>query len=60
MGADRSSFQTNNLYHAMIGQVPLEQVIINTILPNLDIVPSTQDLIGIEVEFVGLENKEKN
>ncbi len=59
MGADRSSFQTNNLYHAMIGQVPLEQVIINTILPNLDIVPSTQDLIGIEVEFVGLENKEK-
>jgi len=59
MGADRSSFQTNNLYHAMIGQVPLEQVIINTIIPNLDIVPSTQDLIGLEVEFVGLEDKEK-
>ena len=59
MGADRSSFQTNNLYHAMIGQVPLEKVIINTIIPNLAIVPSTQDLIGLEVEFVGLEDKEK-
>lgn len=59
MGADRSSFQTNNLYHAMIGQVPLEKVIINTIIPNLDIAPSTQDLIGLEVEFVGLEDKEK-
>ena len=59
MGTDRSSFQTNNLYHAMIGQVPLEQVIINTVIPNLDIAPSNQDLIGIEVEFVGLEDKEK-
>ncbi|KIE18235.1 chromosome partitioning protein ParA [Smithella sp. SC_K08D17] len=59
MGTDRSSFQTNNLYHAMIGQLPLEQVIINTVIPNLDIAPSNQDLIGIEVEFVGLEDKEK-
>ncbi|PKN39412.1 MAG: chromosome partitioning protein ParA [Deltaproteobacteria bacterium HGW-Deltaproteobacteria-2] len=59
MGTDRSSFQTNNLYHAMIGQVPLEKVIINTVIPNLDIAPSNQDLIGIEVEFVGLEDKEK-
>jgi chromosome partitioning protein len=59
MGTDRISFQKANLYHAMIGQVPLEQVIINTVIPNLDIVPSNQDLIGIEVEFVGLEEKEK-
>lgn len=59
MGTDRISFQKTNLYHAMIGQVPLEEVIINTVIPNLDIVPSNQDLIGIEVEFVGLEDKEK-
>jgi chromosome partitioning protein len=59
MGTDRISFQKANLYHAMIGQVPLEQVIINTVIPNLDIVPSNQDLIGLEVEFVGLEEKEK-
>jgi chromosome partitioning protein len=59
MGADRNSFQKANLYHAMIGQVPLEQVIIKTVIPYLDIVPSNQDLIGLEVEFVGLEEKEK-
>jgi chromosome partitioning protein len=42
----------------MIGQVPLESVIFKTAIPHLDIVPSNQDLIGIEVEFVGLEEKE--
>ena len=43
----------------MIGQMPLGDVIINTVIPHLDIVPSNQDLIGIEVEFVGMEEKEK-
>jgi chromosome partitioning protein len=59
MGADRNFFQKANLYHAMIGQVPLEKVISNTVIPHLDIVPSNQDLIGIEVEFVGMKEKEK-
>jgi chromosome partitioning protein len=59
IGTDRNSFQTANLYHAMIGQVPLTDVIISTAIPHLDVVPSNQDLIGIEVEFVGLEEKEK-
>ncbi|MBN1364059.1 MAG: ParA family protein [Syntrophaceae bacterium] len=58
IGADRNSFQTANLYHAMIGQVPLKNVILKTMLPNLDLVPSNQDLIGIEVEFIGFEEKE--
>ena len=43
----------------MIGQMPLGDVIINTVIPHLDIIPSNQDLIGIEVEFVGMEEKEK-
>ena len=59
LGADRSAFQEANLYHAMIGQVPLKDVILKTMIPHLDVVPSNQDLIGIEVEFVGLEEKEK-
>jgi chromosome partitioning protein len=58
IGADRESFQAANLYHAMIGQVPLKDVIIKTAIPHLDVVPANQDLIGIEVEFVGLEHKE--
>jgi len=59
IGTDRSTFQSANLYHAMIGQVPLKDVIVKTAIPHLDVVPSNQDLIGIEVEFVGLEEKEK-
>lgn len=59
MGTDKNIFQQANLYHAMIGQVPLEKVIISTVLQHLDIAPSNQDLIGIEVEFVDLEEKEK-
>jgi chromosome partitioning protein len=43
----------------MIGQVPLEKVIQPTALPNLDIIPSNQDLIGIEVEYVDIEDREK-
>jgi chromosome partitioning protein len=59
MGTDRSNINEANLYHAMIGQVPLEKVIQPTSLPNLDIIPSNQDLIGIEVEYVDIEDREK-
>jgi chromosome partitioning protein len=59
IGTDRSTINEANLYHAMIGQVPLEKVIRPTALPNLDIIPSNQDLIGIEVEYVDIENREK-
>lgn len=59
VGVDRGALKTANLYHAMIGNVPLKDVIMHTAIPHLDIVPSNQDLIGIEVEFVGLEDKEK-
>ncbi|HOX98903.1 MAG TPA: AAA family ATPase [Smithella sp.] len=59
VGVDRAVLETANLYHAMIGDVPLKDVIMHTAIPHLDVVPSTQDLIGIEVEFVGLEDKEK-
>ena len=59
IGTDGDIVQIANLYHAMIGQMPLGDVIINTVIPHLDIVPSNQDLIGIEVEFVGMEEKEK-
>ncbi|GAB6271726.1 chromosome partitioning protein ParA [Smithella sp. F21] len=58
LGIDRMLYDKSNFYHAMIGQVPLESVIVQTVLPNLDMIPSNQDLIGMEVEFVYLENRE--
>ena len=58
LGINRTLYEKSNLYHAMIDQVTLESVIVKTALPNLDIIPSNQDLIGLEVEFVNLENRE--
>lgn len=59
VGIDKSIINKKNLYHSLIGKVPLKNVIIGTQLPLLDVVPANQDLIGIEVEFVNLENREK-
>jgi chromosome partitioning protein len=58
MGTDRSLLQTANLYQAMIGNVPLEKVILSTVIPHLDIIPSDQDLIGLEIEFINIEERE--
>lgn len=59
VGIDKSIINKKNLYHSLIGKVPLKDVIIGTQLPLLNVVPANQDLIGIEVEFVNLENREK-
>jgi len=59
IGIDKDTIGKKNLYHSLIGQVTLQDVIIGTQLPYLDIVPANQDLIGIEVEFIHLEDREK-
>ncbi|HUH66896.1 MAG TPA: AAA family ATPase [Syntrophales bacterium] len=59
MGIDRAVIEKKNLYHSLIGQLPLKEVIVATQLPFLDVAPANQDLIGIEVEFVNLEDREK-
>lgn len=42
-----------HLYHTLTGEVPLAEAIHPSGFPNLDIVPSQRDLVGVEVEFVG-------
>jgi chromosome partitioning protein len=59
MGIDKDIISKKNLYHSLIGKVLLKEVIVRTQLPFLDVVPANQDLIGIEVEFVALEDREK-
>jgi len=59
MGINRDMISKQNLYHALIGKVSLKEVIVGTQLPHLDMAPSNQDLIGIEVEFIHLEQREK-
>ena len=59
MGIDRDAISRQNLYHALIGKIPLKEVIVSTQIPHLDMAPANQDLIGIEIEFVQLEEREK-
>jgi chromosome partitioning protein len=59
VGIDKASLSKNNLYQVLIDNVRIEDAIFSTPMPTLDIIPSNQDLIGIEVEFVTLKDREK-
>jgi chromosome partitioning protein len=41
------------LYEALLGECGLSEVVRSTKFPGLDVVPSSRQLVGIEVEFVG-------
>lgn len=47
-----------SIYDALLGAVPLEQAILLTKRLHLDIVPSSPELAGAEVELVGAPNRE--
>jgi chromosome partitioning protein len=59
VGIDKASLSENNLYHVLIDNVRIEDAVFSTPMPMLDIIPSNQDLIGVEVEFVTLQDREK-
>lgn len=48
-----------NLYHSLVGEASLREAVRPTGFPFLDIVPADRDLVGVEVEFVGLEGWER-
>ena len=43
------------LYDALTGAAPAERVVRPTALPHLDLLPANRELVGVEVEFVGLD-----
>lgn len=59
IGIDKNSITDKNLYQVLIGKTPFKDAIFPTPIPTLDIVPANQDLIGVEVEFVTLQDREK-
>lgn len=48
-----------SVYDFLLGRAKLEDVVRRTELDYLDILPSSQDLIGAEVEFVSLPERER-
>lgn len=59
IGIEKALIAEKNLYHSLTGKVPLKDVIVSTQIPTLDIISSNRDLIGVEVEFVSLPDREK-
>ena len=48
-----------SLYDVVIDKVPLDQAVVRQqLLPHLDILPATQDLVGAELELVGRPGRE--
>ncbi|MDD5644025.1 MAG: AAA family ATPase [bacterium] len=56
VGIDKSQI-SEGIYKAIIGHRPLIGVIMHTEFGNLDVIPSTPDLAGAEVELLELENR---
>jgi chromosome partitioning protein len=59
MGIAGEAIREKNLYHSLIDQIPLREIIVGTQIPHLDLIPANQDLVGVEVEFISLEDREK-
>lgn len=56
-GIEKSKTE-NNIYTALIDGKPLKEVIQDTEIPTLKIVPSNIDLVGAEIELASIEGRE--
>jgi chromosome partitioning protein len=57
VGVARGTFR-RNLYHVLVLNEDINNVILHTDLPGLDLVPSNKDLAGAEIELVDAEHRE--
>jgi chromosome partitioning protein len=55
MGIENSE---NTVYQVLVGLKSAEESIVNTYMPYLDILPSTINLVGAEVELVSMDKRE--
>lgn len=58
LGIDRGQIRSG-LYEAFAGRVSPEESIIHTGIEHLDIIPSTIDLLGVEVELIERDGRER-
>lgn len=56
LGVDRSS-RTRSSYHLLTGDCALEEAVIRTRVPRLDIISATADLSGAEIELVDFDRR---
>lgn len=56
MGIDNQD-RTKSTYDILVEEAPLNECMMTTNIPNLDMVPATVDLSGAEVELVSVDNR---
>jgi chromosome partitioning protein len=57
LGIDRTTC-THSAYDLLVSTLPAQKVIIPAVIDGVDVVPSTPDLVGAEVELVGMTERE--
>ncbi|MCK4767622.1 MAG: ParA family protein [Desulfobacula sp.] len=58
MGIDKLALEYS-LYHGLIGEAGVDDIICLTMLPKLMMIPADIDLIGFEIEMVPVKDREK-
>jgi chromosome partitioning protein len=58
LGVDPKETRTT-IYEVLVGQVPMEDAILKSNVPNLDLVPSHINLVGAEIELVEVPERER-
>lgn len=54
----KSENDNKSIYAALVGLSPIQDCIVKTGYPNLDIIPSTPHLVGAEIELVNITERE--
>lgn len=57
VGVDSRNLDST-IYQALIDEEPIKNIIVNSSMPNLFLLPSHIDLVGAEIELVSKENRE--
>jgi len=58
LGLDKKTVGAGNVYRVLVDGTPMGQVVRDTETPGLAVVPASIDLIGAEVELVGVPERE--
>ncbi|HSL61637.1 MAG TPA: AAA family ATPase [Desulfotignum sp.] len=57
LGVDKPELDAS-LYHGLIGEADIQDLLLSTMLPNLTLLPANVDLIGFEIEMVSVPKRE--
>ncbi len=58
LGLKKYDYQDANIYHVLIGETTLAEVIRTTTSPRLQVAPANPDLVGAEIELVDTQRRE--